>query len=176
MSATSCQQGAYTRDDYIGLKGQTPVGVGPTRQDRGLWAKGRNRRHIVDYQPLKVQHLAQHLCNRGATFCRFLCPSHFDELFGSPPSQSLRTAGRGKGGCVFREGMCFVSGAVLKNSGSKLQDGRNRWHLKPCWNAKPAGGLREMLAKHVWSLISVLVNEHRRKAPTWGPPRIPECM
>jgi len=27
-----------------------------------------------------------------------------------------------------------------------------------------------------WSLISVFVNEHRRKAPTWGPPRIPECM
>lgn len=25
-------------------------------------------------------------------------------------------------------------------------------------------------------LISVSVNEHRRKAPTWGSPRIPECM
>lgn len=29
---------------------------------------------------------------------------------------------------------------------------------------------------YTWSPISVSVNEHRRKAPTWGPPRIPECM
>ncbi len=77
-----------------------PVGVCPTRQDPALWAKGRNRRHIVDYQALKVQHLAQHWCNRGATFCSFPCPSRVDELFGFPPSQSLRTAGPGNGGCA----------------------------------------------------------------------------
>src|SRR3989454_10062602 len=32
-----------------------------------------------------------------------------------------------------------------------------------------------MLAKHA-GVVSVFVNEHRRKAPTWGSPRIPECM
>ena len=42
---------------------------GLTRSGTGVGAKGRNRRHIVDYQPLKVQHLAQHLRNMGATFC-----------------------------------------------------------------------------------------------------------
>src|ERR1035441_223316 len=42
---------------------------GLTRSVPGVGPKGRNRRHIVDYQALKVQHLAQHLCNRGATFC-----------------------------------------------------------------------------------------------------------
>ena len=66
------------------LKGQTPVGVGPIRQGPGLWPRGCNRRHTVDYQALKVQHWVQHLCNRGATFCPFLCPSHFDEFFGFP--------------------------------------------------------------------------------------------
>jgi hypothetical protein len=36
--------------------------------------------------------------------------------------------------------------------------------------------LREMLGKRHWSFISVFAHEHRRKAPTWGKPRIPECM
>ena len=48
--------------------------------------------------------------------------------------------------------------------------------IRPVGNAKPQVGLREMLGKYAWSLISVFVNEHRRKAPTWGPLRIPECM
>ncbi len=68
-------------------------------QDPGLWAKGRNRRHIVDYQPLKVQHLAQHLCNRGATFCPFFAQGVLMSFLAFPPSQSLRMAGPGNGGC-----------------------------------------------------------------------------
>lgn len=37
-------------------------------------------------------------------------------------------------------------------------------------------GFRVMLGKRHRSFISVFVNEHRRNAPPWGPPRIPECM
>ncbi len=52
MAATSCQQGAYTRDGYIGLKGQTRLASVRPVKDPGLGPKGRNRRHTVDYQAM----------------------------------------------------------------------------------------------------------------------------
>src|ERR1700722_12127098 len=73
------------------------------------------------------------------------------------------------------EGMRFVDGRP-ETLRRQLQCGRKMGHHRNLLAAKPAGGLREMLEDCTWSSISVSVNEHRRKAPTWGPPRIPECM
>ena len=82
--------------------------------------------------------------------------------------------GEGKDIRVIREGMRFVGGPEKLRK--QLQDGRKQGHPKTCWSANQQVGLREMLVDDDWSFISVSVNEHRRKAPTWGPPRIPECM
>jgi hypothetical protein len=58
-----------------------------------------------------------------------------------------------------------------------LQSGRNAGHHKgQLVMLNQQAGLREMLVDYAWRLISVSVSGHRRKAPTWGPPRIPECM
>src|SRR5579872_550326 len=70
----------------------------------------------------------------------------------------------------------FCQRGVLKNSGRSCRTGGSGGTLRTCGSANPQVGLREMLVDYAWSLISASVNEHRRKAPTWGPPRIPECM
>ena len=73
------------------------------------------------------------------------------------------------------EGMSLVGGRPEKLR-EQLQDGRKPGHHQGLLAANQQAALREMLVDEPWSLISVSVNEHRRKAPTWGLPRIPECM
>src|ERR1700752_2444088 len=74
--------------------------------------------------------------------------------------------------------MRFVSGAPWQHSGrrAKLQRGRKTWHRKDLSDANQQVGFREVLVKLRRITSPYLANEHRRKAPTWGPPRIPECM
>jgi hypothetical protein len=70
--------------------------------------------------------------------------------------------------------MCFVVGAVWTTQAAVAADGNG--HLKDLLDAKQQMGFRETLEDSAWSNSPYSVNERRRKAPTWGPPRIPECM
>jgi hypothetical protein len=72
--------------------------------------------------------------------------------------------------------MRFVQEAVLKNSESSCRRHGKQVTISAVGMLNQQLDLREMLVNHVLESLSVLVNEHRRKAPTWGPPRIPECM
>ena len=74
----------------------------------------------------------------------------------------------------FREGMRVVMGDP-ENSGKQLQNGRKRRHHKDLLAANLQVDYGRCSRMDV-ELISALANEHRRKAPTWGSPRIPECM
>ena len=66
--------------------------------------------------------------------------------------------------------------AVLENSGGGCRRDGNSVTIRPVGmlNQQVAYGRCSRITLGV--TISVSVNEHRRKAPTWGPPRIPECM
>jgi hypothetical protein len=76
-----------------------------------------------------------------------------------------------------REGMRFVQEAILKKlRGSDCRMDGNWVTISPVGMLNQQVGFREMLVNHVLESLSVFVNEHRRKAPTWGSPRIPECM
>jgi len=75
-----------------------------------------------------------------------------------------------------REGMRFVSGAPWEHSGCSCRTDGNEVTIRPGGKLNQQVGLREMLEDYAWRSVSVFANEHRRKAPTWGPPRIPECM
>src|ERR1051326_5340981 len=76
---------------------------------------------------------------------------------------------------VHPRGYEFCQWGVLKNSGRSCRGDGNGATLGPVGVANQQVGFGRCSMMDLESL-SVSVNEHRRKAPTWGPPRIPECM
>ena len=75
---------------------------------------------------------------------------------------------------VFRECMRFVVGGP-GHSGRAVAGRTEIGDLITCWLLTSRGITGDARETRL-ELLSVFVNEHRRKAPTWGPPRIPECM
>ena len=75
-----------------------------------------------------------------------------------------------------RWGYEFCQRGALEHSGRSCRTDGNGVTLRTCWSANPQVGFREMLVDCIRSHSPFPLNEHRRKAPTWGPPRIPECM
>src|ERR1035441_6736133 len=70
----------------------------------------------------------------------------------------------------------FCQRGALEHSGRSCRTDGSGVTLRTCWSANPQVGFREMLVDCIRSHSPFPLNEHRRKAPTWGPPRIPECM
>src|ERR1017187_7899158 len=75
-----------------------------------------------------------------------------------------------------RCGYEFCQRGALEHSGRSCRTDGSGVTLRTCWSANPQVGFREMLVDCIRSHSPFPLNEHRRKAPTWGPPRIPECM
>src|ERR1035441_789346 len=75
-----------------------------------------------------------------------------------------------------RWGYEFCQRGALEHSGRSCRTDGSGVTLRTCWSANPQVGFREMLVDCIRSHSPFPLNEHRRKAPTWGPPRIPECM
>ena len=75
-----------------------------------------------------------------------------------------------------KRGYEFCQRGALEHSGRSCSTDGSGVTLRTCWSANPQVGFREMLVDCNRSHSPFPLNEHRRKAPTWGPPRIPECM
>src|ERR1039458_7122093 len=92
----------------------------------------------------------------------------FSAPFASPSPNPVREPNR----CGYE----FCQRGALEHSGRSCRTDGSGVTLRTCWSANPQVGFREMLVDCIRSHSPFPLNEHRRKAPTWGPPRIPECM
>ena len=70
----------------------------------------------------------------------------------------------------------FCHRGALEHSGRSCRTDGSGVTLRACWSANPQVGFREMLVDCIRSHSPFPLNEHRHKAPTWGPPHIPEYI